>query len=163
MACRRSTLRYLHPSTPTSRTFTTTPARQRLGAATYAQEWNTGTYHFNKSTSKLVPFAHKQTDKLLQQYLTQQKKSAGGYANKAAIASHRRRYEKMYISGSRVKDFGGRVEVEAFVFDSAAAAKNEQNAKDAKTGKAAGRGRQGARGRQGGQGAQGSKSGGGAR
>ena len=143
MACRRCTLRYLHPSATTQRTFTTTPARQKLGAATYAQEWNTGTYHYNKSTAKLVPFAHKQTDKLLEQYITQQRKTGGGYANKAAIASHRRKYEKMYISGSRVKDFGGRVEVEAYVFDGAKAAKKEKAAGDAKRGIAPPAGKQG--------------------
>lgn len=142
MACRRTTLRYLHLSTPTQRTFTTTPPRHRLGAATYAQEWNSGTYHYNKSTSKLVPFAHKQTDKLLQHYITQQKKGAG-YVNKAAIASHRRKYEKVYVSGSRVKDFGGRVEVEAYVFDAAQAARREEAARQAKSGGGGAQGKEG--------------------
>lgn len=129
MACRRPSIRSLHPSAPSQRSFATTSSRHRLGAATYAQEWNIGTYHYNKSTSKLVPFAHKQTDQLLQQYITQQKKGAGEYANKAAIASHRRKYEKVYLSGSRVKDFGERVEVEAYVFDAAAAKAREEQAR----------------------------------
>lgn len=133
MACRHHTLRSLHPSATTQRAFTTTPTRQRLGAATYAQEWNSGTYHFNKSTSKLVPFAHKQTDQLLQHYITQQKKGPG-YANKAAIASHRRKYEKVYVSASRVKDFGGRVEVEAYVFDAGKAKARDEAGREGRRG-----------------------------
>lgn len=49
----------------------------------------------------------------------------------------------MYISGSRVKDFGGRVEVEAYVFDGAKAAKKEKAARDAKRGIAPPAGKQG--------------------
>lgn len=152
MATRRPVLRALPPSAPSKRNFATSRPLHKLGAATYAQEWNTGTYHYNKSTAKLAPFAHQQTDKLLQHYITQQKKSGGGYANKAAIASHRRKYEKVYVSGSRVKDFGGHVEVEAYVFDAQKAAEKEQRARQvARGGQGQGKGEGGARGQGGAQ------------
>src|ERR1700753_4216149 len=41
-------------SIPHRRAFHTPPSHSRLGAAMYAQEWQTGTYHFNKAHTKTL-------------------------------------------------------------------------------------------------------------
>lgn len=139
MACPRCRLRFSLSQTrseiriPRRRAFHTTPSRQKLGAFTYPQEWQTGTYHFNKATQKTFPVATLQTDRLLNQWLTQQKKrsvsdsAAYQLMLRGSIAAQRRQSDRTFVSKSTVKDFGDRIEVNAFVYDAAEAAANEAN------------------------------------
>jgi hypothetical protein len=128
---------------PRRRAFHTSPSQQRqqLGAFTYPQEWQTGTYHFNKATQKTYPVAAQHTDRLLSQWLTQQKKrivsdnAAYQLMLRGSIAAQRRKSDRIFISKSTVKDFGDRVEVNAFIYDGVeAAAKEEERKKKARMG-----------------------------
>lgn len=160
MACPRCRLRLSlsqnYPSIriPRRRAFHTTPSRQRgqLGAYTYPQEWQTGTYHFNKATQKNFPVAAQHTDQLLNQWLTQQKKrevsdsAAYQVMLRGSIAAQRRKTDRIFISKSTVKDFGDRIEVNAFLYDGVeAAAKEMERRKKARTGVKPDGGEQGGR------------------
>lgn len=128
---------------PGRRAFHTSPShqRQQLGAFTYPQEWQSGTYHFNKATQKTFPVAAQHTDRLLSQWLTQQKKRKVGDSAayqlmlRGSIAAQRRKIDRVFVSKSTVKDFGDRVEVNAFIYDGVeAAAKEEERKKKARMG-----------------------------
>ena len=125
------------------RTFHLTSPRRRLGAATYAQEWQTGTYHYNKAHTKTLPTATTHTDNLLQAYATQQKRrapattEAGAYniLLRNSIAAQRRKSDRVFISRSTAKDFGNKVVVQAFVYDgNEAAAREEERKRKARMG-----------------------------
>ncbi|KAK3686477.1 hypothetical protein LTR37_019796, partial [Vermiconidia calcicola] len=141
MSCPRCSLRLFRSSKrartslPTHRTFHTSPTHSRLGASTYAQEWQTGTYHFNKALTKTLPVASTHTDHLLTAWATQQHKKRSGSSGDSAganqlvrnsIAAQRRKSDNVLISHSTAKDFGNRVEVTAFVFDGKEAALKEE-------------------------------------
>lgn len=138
MACPRCQLRLSRSSKqpsfpiPRRRTFHTSPKYQRLGAFTYAQEWQTGTYYFNKAHSKTIPVAAQHTDTLLSQWATQQKRrnvaddAAYKLQLRNSIAAQRRKTDRMFISKSTAKDFGDKVVVSAFVYDGEAAAAQEE-------------------------------------
>lgn len=126
---------------PRRRAFHTSPSHQKLGAFTYPQEWQTGTYHFNKATQKTFPVAAQHTDHLLNQWLTQQKKRAVSdpatyqLLLKSSITAQRRQTDRIFVSKSTAKDFGDRVQVNAFIYDGVeAAAKEEERKKAARMG-----------------------------
>ena len=135
MACPRCTLRLLRSSRqisiPRRRAFHTSPRHQRLGAALYSQEWQTGTYHYNKATAKTLPLVTRHTDTLLQAYATMRApmQHSKGTLVRTAIAAQRRSTEKMYVTRSMAKDFGDRMVVDAYVFDGKASAEREEAAK----------------------------------
>lgn len=144
MECTRCTRRLisrrLGPSISSRRPFSISPTHQRLGAFNYAQEWQTGSYHFNKATTKTYPVAAQRTDELLQNWFTQRSKRQAGptdasgrpesssdsaYAQQIrrnAITTQRRMSDRILVSNSTAKDFGEKVEVTAFVYDGIEAA-----------------------------------------
>lgn len=143
MACPRCALRLARQSNgqqmriPRRRAFHTSPSRQqRLGAFTYGQEWNTGTYHYNKATSKNFPTALMHADNLLTAYATQTKRRTN-VSDKAvynqlvrnSITSHRRSADKTFFSKATVKDYGDKVVVNAFMYDAHKAKMLEEEAK----------------------------------
>ena len=139
---------------PKWRAFHTTPPHRRgqLGAFTYPQEWQTGTYHFNKANQKTFPVAAQHTDGLLNQWLTQQKKRAVSDSAayqlmlKSSIAAQRRQTDRVFISKTTAKDFGDRVEVSAFLYDGVEAAiKEAEKRKKARMGVKAEGGEEGGR------------------
>ena len=147
MACPRCRLRLslsqkrIDIRIPRRRAFHTSPSHQKLGAFTYPQEWQTGTYHFNKATQKTFPVATQHTDRLLNQWLTQQKKrsvsdsAAYQLMLRSSIAAQRRKSDRIFVSKSTVKDFGDRIEVNAFIYDgNEAAAKEVEKKKKARMG-----------------------------
>ena len=158
MSCPRCKLRLQRASRQPSirvssrRAFHTSPRHNRLGAFTYAQEWQTGTYHFNKAHTKTLPVATQHTDTLLSQYLTQQKKRSTLPTEDAAyrlqlrtsIAAQRRKADRVFISKATAKDFGDRVVVSAFVYDGEAAAAKEAERRRAERKGVKGEGGQGA-------------------
>jgi hypothetical protein len=131
MSCPRCALRKQF-RIPSKKGFHTSPRHSRLGAFTYAQEWQTGTYHFNKAHGKTLPVAAQRTDELLTNWMTQQKKRAGAESStlynqllRNAIAAQRRKTDALLVSKSSAKDYGDRVEVTAFVYDGVEAAEIE--------------------------------------
>lgn len=141
MACPKCTMRLIRQSKrprvsfpPSSRAFHTSPARQRLGAFTYAQEWQTGTYHYNKALAKTLPVAAQRVDELLTNYATQQRRhidpSNPLYAQltRQSIAFERRQQDRILIGKTTAKEYVDRVELTAFLFDGAEAAKEEKAA-----------------------------------
>jgi hypothetical protein len=104
-----------------------------------AQEWQTSAYHYNKNTIKSLPTASVTASNLLKQYatmikqpgVTEQSFRLNGPETykgepKSWATSKRRSEEVVYVSGARVKDFGDRMEVRAFVYDGLEAAKEER-------------------------------------
>ncbi|KAK3059114.1 hypothetical protein LTR09_000680 [Extremus antarcticus] len=91
-----------------TRAFSTTPTPQRLGAQTYAQEWQTGSYHFNKSHTKTLPVAAKRTDELLTNWMTQQKRRSGQTEQllRNAITTQRRKTDTV-LHGEGLRGSGG--------------------------------------------------------
>ncbi|KXL49043.1 hypothetical protein M433DRAFT_152021, partial [Acidomyces richmondensis BFW] len=105
-----------------------------------AHEWQTSAYHYNKQTLKTLPVAAQTTDRLLRDYATMIRaqtpkdpdgESGSSAARSSAILSRRRSASRMYISASAAKDFGDHVEVTAFVYDAAAAEKEEREREEA--------------------------------
>ncbi|KAK5174326.1 uncharacterized protein LTR77_001406 [Saxophila tyrrhenica] len=142
MDCPRCTIRLTRPAKrlrvtlPARRAFHASPAHSRLGAQTYAQEWQTGSYHFNKAHTKTLPVAAKRTDELLTNWMTQQKRRAGQTDSVVSqqllrnqIAAQRRKTDTVLVSNSTAKDFGDRVEVTAFIYNGVEAAEQEEERK----------------------------------
>ncbi|KAK3072019.1 hypothetical protein LTR53_007607, partial [Teratosphaeriaceae sp. CCFEE 6253] len=122
------------------------PWRQQTGA----QEWQTSAYHYNPATTKTLPTASYVTDDLLRAYatsITSRGLASTGSSSTArsAVALRRKRWERMYISGSTVKDYGDRMVVRAFMYDAEAAEQEERTRRLAEF-KARGRGKGGAAG-----------------
>ncbi|TKA68160.1 hypothetical protein B0A55_07436 [Friedmanniomyces simplex] len=89
---------------------------------TGAQEWQTSTYAYNPSASRSLPTASRATDKLLRDFATaiptRGLPSTGSNSTaRAAVAQRRKKWEKIYMSGTTVKDYGDRVVVSAVLFD----------------------------------------------
>jgi hypothetical protein len=131
----------LRPTISPRKQFSTSPTHHRLGAFNYAQEWQTGSYHFNKATTKTYPVAATRTDELLQNWFTQRpKKSHAQNSTSEApsssasttaylqqlrrneITAERRKTDRVIVSHSTAKDYGERVDVTAFVWDGVEAA-----------------------------------------
>lgn len=134
------------------RAFHQSPASQRLGAFTYAQEWQTGTYHYNKAYTKTLPLASQHVDELLSAYATQQEPAAARkspiyqQATRSSILAQRQSTEAVFFSKSTAKDFGDHIEVSAFVYDSRGAKEAELDKRKAKSKAAAGTKSSGGRG-----------------
>ncbi|SMR52594.1 unnamed protein product [Zymoseptoria tritici ST99CH_3D1] len=108
-------------STPTYPLWRGPTPNTTLGASiTGSMEWQTSTYTFNKNTSKLLPTAASNIEKLIEAYITAQKVDNRGKdvrAIRTALAARRKSAGKLYVSRPRVKDFGSRMEMTVFVFD----------------------------------------------
>ncbi|TKA45287.1 hypothetical protein B0A54_04383 [Friedmanniomyces endolithicus] len=120
---------------------------------TGAQEWQTSTYSYNKSTTRTLPTASLAADKLLRDFSTaipsRGLASTGSSSTaRSAVAQRRKRWEKTFVSGTTVKDFGDRIVVNAVLFDAAEAEAEERKRKfkEMQESKKAGRGKGGAGG-----------------
>ena len=118
---------------------------------TGAQEWQTSTYSYNKSTTRTLPTASLAADKLLRDFSTaipsRGLASTGSSSTaRSAVAQRRKRWEKTFVSGTTVKDFGDRIVVNAVLFDAAEAEAEERKRKfkEMQESKKAGRGTGGA-------------------
>nr|OQO18865.1 hypothetical protein B0A51_14531 [Rachicladosporium sp. CCFEE 5018] len=106
-----------------------------------AQEWRTSTYTFNRAATRNLPTASQVTDKLLTAYVALQR-AGEKPSSRTAIQARKKGTEKMYVSGGTVKDFGGRVEVSAFIYDEGMAVQREAAKRaEARTTRTAGQGR----------------------
>ena len=93
----------------------------RLGQSiTGSLEWQTSAYSFNKQGVKNLPAAATTVEKLIQAYMTMRKaepeKSDSREARMARTA-RRMSAEQMYVSRPKIRDFGDRIELSAFVYD----------------------------------------------
>ena len=120
---------------------------------TGAQEWQTSTYSYNNSTTRTLPTASLAADKLLRDFSTaipsRGLASTGSSSTaRSAVAQRRKRWEKTFVSGTTVKDFGDRIVVNAVLFDAAEAEAEERKRKfkEMQESKKAGRGKGGAGG-----------------
>ncbi|WPH04059.1 Hypothetical protein R9X50_00694300 [Acrodontium crateriforme] len=100
------------------------------------REWQTSTYAWNKNTTKDLPAITATANKLLRDYATMKPDSGLGAAHDSrlarnAISDRRKDPEKFHITGARVKDYGDRIVVDAFVYDAKKAAFQEKAAKEA--------------------------------
>ncbi|KAK5702887.1 hypothetical protein LTR97_003833 [Elasticomyces elasticus] len=101
---------------------------------TGAQEWQTSTYAYNKSTTKTLPTASHTADKLLRDFSTaiasRGLASTGSSSTaRSAMASRRKSWERVYMSETSVKDFGDRVVVKVGMFDAKEAEAEERRRK----------------------------------
>ena len=78
------------------------------------QEWSTGAYSYNKQNLKTAPVARANADKLLQNYATLSTRKA---ASRAILTAQRKNPERVYLSDIKVQDRGGKVVLNAFVYD----------------------------------------------
>lgn len=98
-----------------------------------AQEWQSSAYHYNKQTIKTFPTASVTADRLLRDYSTMIKSrgpslsSAASSTARNAIAIRRKSAEKMYVSGTTVKDYGDKIVINAFMYDGDEAAREEMD------------------------------------
>lgn len=141
MACPRCALRLsrisqqTHTAKSSCRAFHTSPSHQRLGAFTAPQEWTNLTYSFNKATTRTLPVAIKHADDLITGWATQQKRSMAPdnplYKQllRNRITAQRRKTDRIFFSKPTTKDFGDRIELNAFVYDGITAAEKEEERK----------------------------------
>ncbi|EMC96182.1 hypothetical protein BAUCODRAFT_466051 [Baudoinia panamericana UAMH 10762] len=102
---------------------------------TGAREWQTSTYHYNPQTAATLPTAAVTATNLLNNYATMIRSrglaSTGSSGTaRSAVAMRRKSFEKVYVGGMGVKDFGDRVVVDAFVFDAVEAEREERERRD---------------------------------
>lgn len=97
-------------------------------------EWQTSAYSWNKQNIKNLPIAATNVEKLIEGYVTMKEVNNEGKdvrAIRTALAARRKSAEKVYVSKPRIKDFGDRIELTAFIFDGKAAMKEDLAAKRA--------------------------------
>jgi hypothetical protein len=114
------------------------PITRLDNSITGAREWQTSMYTFNKQTRKTIPAVTNNVEKLLRDYLTMKSINNEGKDVRnirSAIAARRKSAEKLYISKPRVKDYGDRVEVKAFIWDGKAAARDMEDLRNARFGR----------------------------
>jgi hypothetical protein len=100
-----------------------------------AQEWRTSTYSYNKAAVKTLPTAA-QTTKDLLEYYSVLREHGGTPSSRTAIATRRKSPDKMYVSGASVKDFGGKIRIDAFMYDEGKAQRDAlQKKSEAKEGR----------------------------
>lgn len=88
-------------------------------------EWQTSAYYWNKHNEKNLPVAATTVQKLIEGYATVRNvniQNRPQRAIRAAIAARRRTAEKVYVSKPRIKDYGKKVQVTAFLYDAKEAA-----------------------------------------
>lgn len=89
-------------------------------------EWQTSTYCWNNQNLKPLPVAATNVEKLIEGYVTMKEVNNEGKdprAIRTALAARRKSAEKVYVSKPKMKDFGDRIELTAFVFDGKKAAR----------------------------------------
>ncbi|KAF2162008.1 hypothetical protein M409DRAFT_58764 [Zasmidium cellare ATCC 36951] len=93
----------------------------RIGQSiTGGMEWQTSTYCWNEQNLKTLPVAATNVEKLIEGYVTMKQVNNEGKdlrAIRTALAARRKSAEKVYVSKPKMKDFGDRIELTAFVFD----------------------------------------------
>ncbi|CAK4033251.1 Hypothetical predicted protein [Lecanosticta acicola] len=98
----------------------------RIGQSiTGGMEWQTSAYYWNKANERTLPVAATNVQKLIEYYSTIRSVNIRGKDTRAArtaIAARRRTAERLYVSKPRIKDFGNKVQVTAFVYDGKEAA-----------------------------------------
>lgn len=101
-------------------------------------EWQTSTYCWNKQNVKTFPVATTNVEKLIETYVTMKKVNNAGKdirATRTALAARRKSADKVYVSKPRIKDFGDRMEVTAFIFDGKQASKEAEDKFQAQRGR----------------------------
>ncbi|EME43844.1 ribosomal protein S3-like protein [Dothistroma septosporum NZE10] len=104
------------------------PIVRQAQSVTGSMEWQTSAYSWNKQNTKNLPIAATNVEKLIEGYVTMKQVNNQGKdlrAVRTALAARRKSAEKVYVSKPRIKDFGDRIELTAFIFDGKAAAKEE--------------------------------------
>lgn len=98
-------------------------------------EWQTSTYCWNSQNLKTLPVAATNVEKLIEGYVTMKKVNNEGKdvrAIRTALAARRKSADKVYVSKPKMKDFGDRIELTAFVFDGKEAAREADDKRKAR-------------------------------